>query len=59
MEKIDEKLLDILKVLAPGTIFRDGLENILRAQTGALIVVSDSEEVLELVNDGFKIEAPL
>lgn len=55
MEEIDEKLLDILKILAPGTVFRDGLENILRAQTGGLIVVSDKEDVLDLVNDGFKI----
>lgn len=59
MEEIDEKLYDILKVLAPGTVFRDGLENILRAQTGGLIVVSDKEEVMDLVNDGFQIETPL
>ncbi|MFW6001445.1 MAG: DNA integrity scanning diadenylate cyclase DisA [Halanaerobium sp.] len=59
MEKVDEKLVDILKILAPGTIFRDGLENILRAQTGALIVVSDKEEVIKLVNDGFKIDTQL
>ncbi len=59
MEEIDNKLMDILKVLAPGTIFRDGLENILRAQTGGLIVASDKDEVLELVNDGFKVNTPL
>lgn len=59
MEKVDEKLVDILKILAPGTIFRDGLENILRAQTGALIVVSDKEEVIKLVNDGFEIDTQL
>ncbi|MFW5686690.1 MAG: diadenylate cyclase, partial [Halanaerobium sp.] len=59
VEEIDDKILDILKVLAPGTVFRDGLENILRAQTGGLIVVSDKEEVLDLVNDGFQIESPL
>lgn len=59
MERVDEKLVDILKILAPGTIFRDGLENILRAQTGALIVVSDKEEVIKLVNDGFKIDTQL
>lgn len=59
MEKVDEKMVDILKILAPGTIFRDGLENILRAQTGALIVVSDKEEVIKLVNDGFEIDTQL
>jgi diadenylate cyclase len=52
-------MVDILKILAPGTIFRDGLENILRAQTGALIVVSDKEEVIKLVNDGFEIDTQL
>ncbi|RCW41251.1 MULTISPECIES: DNA integrity scanning diadenylate cyclase DisA [unclassified Halanaerobium] len=55
MEQYDEKLLDILKILAPGTDFREGLENILRAQTGALLIVGDSEETLSLVNDGFEI----
>lgn len=59
MEEIDEKLLDILKILAPGTVFRNGLENILRAQTGGLIVVSDKKEILDLVNDGFQIDSPL
>jgi diadenylate cyclase len=59
VEKVDEKLVDILKILAPGTIFRDGLENILRAQTGALIVVSDKEDVIKLVNDGFEIDTQL
>ncbi|MGM0603767.1 MAG: DNA integrity scanning diadenylate cyclase DisA, partial [Bacillota bacterium] len=59
MEQYDEKLLDILKILAPGTDFREGLENILRAQTGALLIVGDSEEILSLVNDGFEIDTSL
>ncbi|RQD73837.1 MAG: DNA integrity scanning protein DisA [Halanaerobium sp. MSAO_Bac5] len=59
MEEIDDKLHEILKILAPGTILRDGLENILRAQTGGLLVISDKEEVLDLVNDGFRIDASI
>jgi len=59
MEQYDEKLLDILKILAPGTDFREGLENILRAQTGALLIVGDSEDSLSLVNDGFEIDTSL
>ena len=38
-----------------GTDLRLGLENILKAKTGALIVVSDAKEVLDLVDGGFAI----
>ena len=31
--------MDILRIMAPGTPLRDGLENILRAKTGGLIVI--------------------
>ncbi|MGM0369536.1 MAG: DNA integrity scanning diadenylate cyclase DisA [Bacillota bacterium] len=48
-----------LKLLSPGTKFREGLENILRAETGALIVVGDSEEVLGIADGGFNINAKL
>lgn len=51
--------MDVLKMVAPGTAFREGLENILRAKTGALIVVSDDEEVLGIVDGGFNINCPL
>ena len=48
-------LEDILKLVAPGTELRLGLENILKAKTGALIVVSDAKEVLDIVDGGFPI----
>lgn len=51
-------LLDILKIMAPGTPLREGLDNILKAKTGALIVVGDSKEVLNLTDGGFKINEP-
>ena len=46
-----------LKMVAPGTLLNEGLENILRARTGALIVVGDSDEVMELVDGGFRIDS--
>jgi diadenylate cyclase len=46
---------EILKMVAPGTAFREGLENVLRAKTGALIVVGYSPEVMEIVDGGFSI----
>ncbi|MDQ2084884.1 DNA integrity scanning diadenylate cyclase DisA [Herbivorax sp. ANBcel31] len=53
--KKDEKLLEVLKMLAPGTSLREGLENILKAKTGALIVIGDSREIMNIVDGGFFI----
>jgi diadenylate cyclase len=51
----DDDMMDILKMVAPGTPVREGLENILRARTGALIVIGDSQEVMNVVDGGFFI----
>jgi len=50
-----ENLIDIIKLIAPGTAIRAGLDSILKAKTGALIVVGDSKEVLDIVDGGFSI----
>ena len=52
----EQELIQILKLIAPGTALREGLENILKARTGALIVVSDSPEVVKIADGGFKID---
>ncbi|WHH61323.1 DNA integrity scanning diadenylate cyclase DisA [Petroclostridium sp. X23] len=48
-------LMEALKVVAPGTSFREGLESILRAKTGALIVIGDSSQVMDIIDGGFTI----
>lgn len=53
----DKELKNILKILGPGTPLREGVENILRAKTGGLIVVGDSEEIMDLVDGGFNINS--
>jgi diadenylate cyclase len=58
MLKVDGKqdvLYQLLQLVAPGTPFRDGLENVLRAKTGALIVVGYNPDVMEIVDGGFSI----
>jgi len=50
-----EVMNQLLQLVAPGTPFREGLENVLRAKTGALIVVGYSPEVMEVVDGGFSI----
>ena len=54
--KKDETLINILKIIAPGTKFREGLDNILKAKTGALIIIGDSKEIMDIVDGGFKID---
>ncbi len=54
-EQEEELLLNSLKRIAPGTDIRTGIEYILQAKTGALIVVGDTEQVLKLVDGGFYI----
>ena len=57
-EREEELLLDSLKRIAPGTDLRMGIEYVIQAKIGALIVVGDkedSENVLKLVDGGFYI----
>lgn len=51
-----EIMSQLLQMVAPGTPFRDGLENVLRAKTGGLIVVGCGPEVMEIVDGGFSID---
>ena len=53
----DKDLMNVLKMMSPGSPLREGLENILRAKTGGLIVLSDNEQVLSLVDGGFEINS--
>ena len=50
-------LLDALASVAPGTALREGLDRILQASMGALIVVGDGPEVLNICSGGFLLDA--
>jgi diadenylate cyclase len=50
-------LLDALASVAPGTLLREGLDRILQASMGALIVVGDGPEVLNICSGGFLLDA--
>ena len=53
-----ESLLEALARVAPGTPLRDGLERIVRAKMGALLVLADDPAVLEICSGGFLLDAP-
>ena len=52
----EDPIAEILKKIAPGTPIREGLDNILKARTGALLLITDKQEVIdEIVDGGFNI----
>jgi len=55
----EEAMYKYLQMIAPGSQLYEGLENILKAKTGALIVIGDTPEVLALCNGGFRIDAEM
>lgn len=50
-------LLDALAAVAPGMPLREGLDRILQAGMGALIVVGDGPDVLNICSGGFLLDA--
>jgi diadenylate cyclase len=52
----DETLRGVLATVAPGTSLRDGLERILRGNTGALIVIGWDPVVESLCTGGFPLD---
>lgn len=45
-----------LEMVAPGTALREGIDNILHAHTGGLIVIGDPEELAFMFSGGFKLD---
>src|SRR3954465_11316371 len=49
--------IDALAAVAPGQPLREGVDRILQANMGALIVVGDGPDVLEICSGGFLMDA--
>ncbi len=52
-----EALLGALRLVAPGTPLREGVERIIQARMGALIVVGAGPDVLSVCSGGFLLDA--
>jgi diadenylate cyclase len=52
-----KSLLSALRLVAPGTPLREGLDRILLSKMGALVVVGDSPEILAICSGGFLLDA--
>src|ERR1019366_9032275 len=52
----DPGLMRALEMIAPGTALREGIESILHARTGGLIVIGEPEDLSFLNSGGIKLE---
>lgn len=58
LEPRDDRLLAVLQKVAPGTGLRAGIDRIIKAGKGAIIVLGTDEKVERLVSGGFRMAAP-
>ena len=56
-DRQDPRLLRALDTVAPGTSLREGIDNIVHARTGGLIVIGDPDEISFLFSGGIRLDA--
>ena len=54
----NDEMREALARVAPGTPIRDGIDRVVRAKTGALLVLDDGPDVLAICSGGFLVDAP-
>lgn len=52
-------MVDILHLVAPGTVLREGIERVIKAGKGAIIVLGYDKQVEEMRSGGFQLKAKL
>src|SRR5205823_13218302 len=52
----ESRMVRALEMVAPGTSLREGIDSILHARTGGLIVIGDADELAFLLSGGIKLE---
>src|SRR5947207_9717652 len=52
----DSRIVRALEMVAPGTALREGIDNILHARLGGLIVIGDADELAFLFSGGIKLD---
>ncbi len=56
---IEERLIAALEMVAPGTMLRRAIDNIVRARTGALLVFADQDALAPMISGGIALDMPL
>ena len=52
----DPRLVKALEMVAPGSLLREGIDNIVHARTGGLIMIGDPDELAFLFSGGMKLD---
>src|SRR5215217_6819764 len=52
----EPRLVKALEMVAPGTAVREGIDNIVHARTGGLLVIGDPDELAFLFSGGIKLD---
>ncbi len=52
----EPRLVKALEMVAPGSLLREGLDNIVHARTGGLVVIGDPDELAFLFSGGMKLD---
>ncbi len=53
-----DRMLEALEKVAPGTPLREGLDHVISANNGALVVIGDEPAVGRVCNGGFTVDIP-
>src|SRR5690349_1386505 len=56
LERQEPRLVKALEMVAPGTALREGIDNILHARSGGMIVIADPDELAFLFSGGIKLD---
>jgi len=54
--RLDPRLLQALDMVAPGTALREGIDGIIHARTGGLILLAEPDEVSFLLSGGLRLD---
>src|SRR6516225_8238221 len=52
----ESRMVRALEMVAPGTALREGIDSILHAHTGGLIVIGDTDDLAFLFSGGIKLD---
>ena len=52
----EPRLVKSLEMVAPGTALREGIDNVVHARTGGLVVIGDPDELTHLFSGGIKLD---
>ena len=52
----EPRLVKALEMVAPGSLLREGIDNIVHARTGGLVVIGDPDELSFLFSGGIKLD---